>query len=91
MLKLSKKIKNDIYVYNFVRRGTNVNEVENLTQKSIELFFKGGFNLNKWHPNITSSQCNSNSSADVSSAVNKGQKFDYVEHFIHQPNFTLKI
>ena len=36
--------------------GTNLVEVENLKQKSIKLFSKGGFNLDKWHSNIPSSE-----------------------------------
>ena len=34
--------------------GTKLVEVENLKQKSIELFSKGGFNLHKWRSNIPS-------------------------------------
>ena len=33
---------------------TNLAEVENLKQKSIKLFSKGGFDLHKWHSNIPS-------------------------------------
>ena len=52
-----------MFAYNLVPRDTNLNEVENLTQKSIELFSKGGLNLSKWHSNIPSLQSNRNSSA----------------------------
>ena len=48
-----------MYVGDFVSRGTNLVEVENIKQKSIELFFKGGFNLHKWHSNIPSLENNS--------------------------------
>ena len=44
---------------------TIVNEVENLTQKSIELFSKVDFNLNKWYSNILLLQSTSNSSVAI--------------------------
>ena len=43
-----------MYVDDLVSRGTNLVEVENLKQKSIKLFSKGGFNLHKWPSNILS-------------------------------------
>ena len=50
---------------NLVPWATIVNEVENLTQKSIELFSKGDFNLNKWYSNILFLQSTSNSSVAI--------------------------
>ena len=49
-----QKIQNDTYVNDLVSGGSNLVEVENLKQKSIELFSKGGFNLHKWNSNIPS-------------------------------------
>ena len=49
-----QKIQKDMYVENLVSSRTNIAEVENLKQKSVELFSKGGFNLRKWHSNIPS-------------------------------------
>ena len=43
-----------MYVDDLVSGGTNLVEVENLKQKSTELFSKGGFNLHKWPSNILS-------------------------------------
>ena len=42
-----EKIQN-MYTDDLVSRGTNLVEVENLKQKSFELFSKRGFNLHKW-------------------------------------------
>ena len=36
-----------MYVEDLVSSRTNIAEVENLKQKSVELFSKGGFNLRK--------------------------------------------
>ena len=49
-----EKFQEDIYVDDLVSGGTNLVKIENLKQKSIELFSKGGFNLHKWHSNILS-------------------------------------
>ena len=43
-----------MYVNDLVSGSTNLAEVKNLKQKSIELFSKGGFNLHKWHSNMPS-------------------------------------
>ena len=51
---VAEKIQNDIYADDLVSADTNLTEVENLKQKSVELFFKGGFNLHKWHSDIPS-------------------------------------
>ena len=51
---LIKKIHNDMCVDDLVSGGTNLVEVKNLKQKSIELFSKGYFDLHKWHLNIPS-------------------------------------
>ena len=42
-----QKIQKDMYVEDLVSSRANIAEVENLKQKSVELFFKGGFNLRK--------------------------------------------
>ena len=42
-----QKIQKDMYVEDLVSSRTNIAEVENLKQKSVELFSKGGFNLRK--------------------------------------------
>lgn len=47
ILKLPKKIQNHMYVDDLVSGGTIVDEVENLKQKSIEFFSKGGFDFHK--------------------------------------------
>ena len=51
-----------MYVDDFAWGGTNLVEAENLKQKSIELFYKGGFNLHKWHSNIPSFENNNTNS-----------------------------
>ena len=47
-----------MYVDDLVSGGTEINTVKNIKQESIELFFKGGFNLHKWHSNIPSLENN---------------------------------
>ena len=42
---LVEKIQKDMHVYDLVSGGTNLAEVENLKQKSSELFFEGDFNV----------------------------------------------
>ena len=42
-----------MYVDDLNSRGNILSEVEVIKQKSIELFAKGGFNLHKWHSNIS--------------------------------------
>ena len=49
-----EKVHKDMYVDDLLSGGTNLAEVENLKQKSIELFYKGGLDLHKWHSNILS-------------------------------------
>lgn len=61
-LKLPKKIQNHMYADDLVSGGTIVDEVENLKQKSIEFFSKGGFDFHKRHSNILSLESTSNSS-----------------------------
>ena len=51
--ELIENIRNDIYVDDLVSGGNILNEVEVIKQNSIELFGKGGFNLHKWHSNIS--------------------------------------
>ena len=51
-----------MFVDDLVSGGTNLVEVENLNQKPIELFSKGGFNLHKWHSIITSLENNNTNS-----------------------------
>ena len=51
-LKVIEKIQNDMYVDDLVSRGTTVDEVENLEQKSIE----------KWHSNLLSLESTSDNS-----------------------------
>ena len=60
--KVKEKFQNDVYVEDLVSGGTNEVEVENLKQKSMELFSKGGFNLHKWNSNIPSNESTRNSS-----------------------------
>ena len=42
-----------MYVDDLVSVGNILSEIEVIKQKSIELFAKGGFNLHKWHSNIS--------------------------------------
>ena len=44
---------------------TNVVEVENLKQKSTELYFKGGFILHKYHSNIPSLENDNTNSEQI--------------------------
>ena len=45
--KVIKKIQNDMFVDDLVSGGTSIDVAEDLKQKSVELFSKGGFNLHK--------------------------------------------
>ena len=45
--KLTEDISEDMYVDDIVSDSSNIEEVEVIIQKSIELFRKGGFNLHK--------------------------------------------
>ena len=45
--KVIEKIQNDVFVDDLVSGGTSTDVVEDLKQKSVELFSKGGFNLHK--------------------------------------------
>ena len=45
-----------MYVDDLVSGSNTIEEVKVIKQKSIELFWKGGFNLHKWHSNIQSLQ-----------------------------------
>ena len=51
--ELIENIRNDMYVDDLVSVGNILSEVEVIKQKSIELFARGGFNLHKWHSNIS--------------------------------------
>ena len=51
--ELIENIRNNMYVDALVSGGNILSEVEAIKQKSIELFAKGGFNLRKWHSNIS--------------------------------------
>ena len=42
-----------MYVDDLVSGGNILSEVEVIKQKAIELFAKSGFNLHKWHSNIS--------------------------------------
>ena len=42
-----------MYVDDLVLGGNILSEVEEIKQKSIELFAKGGLNLHKWHSKIS--------------------------------------
>ena len=46
----------NIYVDDLVSGSNAIEEVEVIKQKYIKLFWKGGFNLHKWHSNIPSLQ-----------------------------------
>ena len=45
-----------MYAYHMVSGSNTIEEVEVISQKSIELFRKGGFILHKWHSDIFSLQ-----------------------------------
>ena len=51
--ELIENIRNDMYVDDLVSVGNILSEVEVIKQKSIELFARVGFNLHKWHSNIS--------------------------------------
>ena len=51
-----QKFQNVIYINDLVSGGPNLAEIENLKQKSIELFSNRGINLHKWHSNIPNSE-----------------------------------
>ena len=51
--ELTENVRNDMYVDDLVSGGNTLSEVEVIKQKLIELFAKGGFNLHKWHSNIS--------------------------------------
>ena len=42
-----------MYVDDLVSGGNVLSEAEVIKQKSIELFAEGGFDLHKWHSNIS--------------------------------------
>ena len=64
--KIIEKIQNYIYVDDLVSGETNTDEAENLKQKPIELFSKGGFNLHKWHSKLLSLESTSKNSGATS-------------------------
>ena len=51
--ELIENIRNDMYVDDLVSGVNTLSEVEVIKQKLKELFAKGGFNLHKWHSNIS--------------------------------------
>ena len=51
--ELIENTRNDMYVNDLVSGGNILREIEVMKQKSIELLTEGGFNLRKWHSNIS--------------------------------------
>ena len=50
--KLIKIIENDMYVDDLVTGYNNAEEIQEIKQKTVQLFKKGCFNLHKWNSNI---------------------------------------
>lgn len=63
--KAIEKNRNDMYIHDLVFGGINADKVENMKRKPIKLFYKGVFNLHKWHSNIASHKSTSNSSEET--------------------------
>ena len=66
--KVISIIENDMYVDDLVTGGINLEEVKEIKQKSIQLFKKGGFNLHKWHSNVSELESESSDQSDLTYA-----------------------
>ena len=73
-----EKIQN-MYTDDLVSRGTNLLEVENLKQKSFELFSKRGFNLHKWDQNIPSLENDNTNTEQTYAKQLSSSNSDYTE------------